>query len=128
MPITKKAYVLIVDDEPDLITLIEQKLSGCDVTIVASNDGSDASLKINRQLFNVIFLDFNLPRANGLEVLAKIRKEKSPNKDTPVIIVSAYLEEDILKKLLPLKISGILTKPIDDTRFFEVVNKYLKVK
>lgn len=126
MTLLKKPFILIVDDEPEIILIIESLLSKYDVKVITSTNGDDAAYKANNQEFCMIFLDFNLPKADGAEVLAKIRKPKSVNKDTPVVIISAFLNPDNLKKLLPLKVDTCLTKPIENSRFFSVVNKYLK--
>jgi CheY-like chemotaxis protein len=81
------ATVLICDDEPSLRELIRVSLNG-PYSFAEADDGEE-SLEIARRLQpDLIILDMMMPRRNGLEVLAELRRDKELS-DTPVIVLTA---------------------------------------
>ena len=79
--------VLIVEDDKNQRLLYEQelKLEGYDV--VTASDGKDALGKIQEQLPDLIIMDINMPKMDGIETMGKILGK---NRDIPVIINTAY--------------------------------------
>jgi len=83
----KKRKVLIVDDEPNVALLIKEELEdeGYDVKICKS--GKEALEVIEKEKFDLITLDIEMPEMNGIEVAGKIRAMK---KDVKIILLTAY--------------------------------------
>ena len=81
--------ILIVDDEPDFLRLLEHSIAlsceGCEVVPVSS--GYAALEQIERQPFDLILTDYQMPGMNGLE-LASVVQRRSPG--TPVVLVTAH--------------------------------------
>jgi CheY-like chemotaxis protein len=79
--------VLIVEDDKNQRLLYEQelKLEGYDV--VTASDGKDALEKIQEQLPDLIIMDINMPKMDGIETMGKILGK---NREIPVIINTAY--------------------------------------
>ena len=79
--------VLVVEDDKNQRLLYEQelKLEGYDV--VTASDGKDALGKIQEQLPDLIIMDINMPKMDGIETMGKILGK---NKEIPVIINTAY--------------------------------------
>jgi len=79
--------VLVVEDDKNQRLLYEQelKLEGYDV--VTASDGKDALGKIQEQLPDLIIMDINMPKMDGIETMGKILGK---NRDIPVIINTAY--------------------------------------
>ncbi|HEY5079429.1 MAG TPA: response regulator [Opitutaceae bacterium] len=78
---------LIIDDEPHVIVLLKGLLKQLGMeTIWDASDGAAGLEKTASMKPHVVLLDLNLPRVDGLEVLAQL-KEKHP--DIPVVVVSA---------------------------------------
>lgn len=104
------AKILLVDDE----NLIRYSLSktlkhdGSDVTAVAS--GKDALAEIQNSPYDILFLDVNLPDANGLDIM-KIVREKSPS--TRIVIMTAIDLNDGQMKYLHNNDGFFLPKPFD---------------
>ena len=78
--------ILIVDDEPFNLDLLEQELAEHDYTIERAGDGVEALEKVSVFLPDVILLDYMMPKMNGLEVL-KCLKEDERHKSIPVILL-----------------------------------------
>ena len=79
--------VLVVEDDKNQRLLYEQelKLEGYDV--VTASDGKDALGKIQEQLPDLIIMDINMPKMDGIETMGKILGK---NREIPVIINTAY--------------------------------------
>ena len=78
--------ILVVDDEIAIRELICDALSMSQFTTKSANDGLDALSKIRKERFDLVILDLNLPKLDGLSLLEKIRNEGS---QVPVLILSA---------------------------------------
>lgn len=70
-PDTKR--ILVVDDNPDLLTIFTLALEATTFAIDTAVDGVDALEKLQVAIPDVMILDVNMPRMDGLEVLSKIR-------------------------------------------------------
>ena len=109
--------VLVVDDEPDVETLFRQRFRRdlreqrfvMDFAISAK-DALARVASATDQSPALIFSDINMPGMTGLEMLPKM-KEMRPN--VPVIMITAYGDEDTKRKAIEGGAEGLLTKPID---------------
>ena len=68
------AKILVVDDEPDAVDLVEFNLKSAGYEVVTAADGAEALKKAKAHSPDLILLDLNLPRKNGREVLGEIKK------------------------------------------------------
>jgi len=119
-----KKSVIIIDDEKSILEVIEQKLSKYDVSVVKSCNGEDALNKLEKQKYDLIITDLKMPVLNGVSFVEKLRNSLI-NRLTPVIVLSATLNAEKVKKLALNNTAGILTKPIDEDRFYELIDEYL---
>jgi len=87
-----KPYVLIVEDEDALATLLEYNFDkeGYDTTIAV--DGEEALLLASERTPDLIVLDWMLPKLSGVEVCRRLRRRKETSK-TPVIMLTARSDE-----------------------------------
>jgi len=65
--------ILVIDDDAGIRATFESVLSslGCDVA--SSSDGEAALTAIKQEAYEVVFVDYQLPRANGLEILSEVK-------------------------------------------------------
>jgi sigma-B regulation protein RsbU (phosphoserine phosphatase) len=118
--------ILIVDDEPINLTILELSLKELeDINIISALDGFKALEYVKEQPVDLIILDLSMPEMNGLEVL-KILKEDKPLKYIPIIVVTAKTEERY--KALEMGAEDFLSKPIDVIELRFKVNNLLKLK
>jgi CheY-like chemotaxis protein len=103
----KKVQILLVDDQQDFSETISfwMKSKGFEVTV--AHDGEEALQRVRTSNFDIAFLDIHMPKMDGVETLAQIRKFK---KRLPVILITAYPDEDTIEKAKKLKISGYFPK------------------
>ena len=81
--------LLIIEDEPALQRALAKGFQRLGYTIDASGDGELALALYFENHYNLVLLDLNLPKIDGLEILREIRRE---NKDLPVLVLSARSE------------------------------------
>ena len=109
------ARILVVDDEPDLEALIQQKfrhqIRNGVVTFLFASDGVEALavLKANRDV-DLVVADINMPRMDGLSLLQKLQENED---QLSTIIVSAYGDMANIRTAMNRGAFDFLTKPID---------------
>ncbi len=124
--------ILIIDDNPGDIRLTEEilKSSKFDSKLVAILNGDNAIAYLNKALENktlpnLIILDLNLPRMNGIEVL-EIIKSDSVLKLLPVVILTSSEADYDIQKSYQNHANLYLTKPVDFDEYFKVVTNIEK--
>jgi two-component system sensor histidine kinase BarA len=111
---------LIVDDMPANLKLIETLMTDLEVETQSAVDGAQALQVAERQHFDMIFMDIQMPIMDGITACQKIR-ESSLNEETPIIAVTAHAGEDEQELTEKAKFSGILTKPIDEDMLVQII-------
>ena len=84
MLITK---ILIVDDEPDILELIEYNLKKEGYQVFLAHNGQEAVTEAKRSLPDLIVLDIMMPKMDGMEVLEKLQGTDAA---TPIIMISGH--------------------------------------
>ena len=109
--------VLVVDDEPDVEALFRQQfrreLRAERFVLDFAASAPDALRRVasaTEQAPALVFSDINMPGMTGLEMLPRM-KEMQP--DVPVIMITAYGDDDTKRKAIESGAEGLLTKPID---------------
>ncbi|GJD53746.1 Regulator of RpoS [Methylobacterium crusticola] len=119
------AKILVVDDEPDLEALILQKFrrrirEGA-VTFLFARDGVDAlALLAEHRDVDLVVSDINMPRMDGLSLLAKLQEA---DEKLSTVIVSAYGDMANIRVAMNRGAFDFLTKPIDFTDFETTVDR-----
>jgi len=120
--------ILVVDDEPDLETLIQQKFrrqirEGV-VSFLFAGDGVDALavLKANHDV-DMVIADINMPRMDGLLLLQKLQENEEK---LSTIIVSAYGDIANIRTAMNRGAFDFLTKPIDFSDFETTITKTIR--
>ncbi len=102
-----KTRVLIVDDEPQILRALRAGLTAHGYEVISANDGEEALDKAALEAPEVIILDLNLPKLNGLEVCRSLREWSS----VPIIVLSVRDAERDKVAALDLGADDYLTKP-----------------
>jgi len=88
-----------------------------------AHDGEEAYKIYTQNEIDVIVTDIQMPKMNGLELIAKVRQD---NRTIPVVITTAYNDNAFLLESINLGIDGYLLKPIDLEVMFETIQKVVK--
>ena len=87
-----KVNILVVDDLPEKLLVLETVLEELGQNIVTARSGEEALRRVLEQDFAVILLDVNMPGIDGLETAALIRRRKK-SAHTPIIFITAFADE-----------------------------------
>ena len=102
------AHILVVDDEPDIRSMLVDAVSLAGHTATGATDGFDALRAIREGDFNLVVADVNMPRIDGYELINKLRE--SGNK-VPVILLTARQQQADITRGLKIGADDYITKP-----------------
>lgn len=105
----KKIKIALVEDDPFLSSMYSTKFELEGYEVVAANDGVKGVEMIKKELPDLVLLDILMPKKNGFDVLADIKKDKS-TKDIPVILLTNLNQTDEVMKGMDLGAADYLIK------------------
>ena len=111
------ARVLVVDDIPVNVRLLEAKLSAEYYDVITANSGAEALEIIESEPPDIVLLDVMMPEMDGFEVCHRI-KENPATALLPVIMVTALSEQSDRVTGLEAGADDFLTKPVRDMALF----------
>lgn len=126
------SIIVVVEDNTNdarfLLKVIE-KVNGGNNKVVLLKDGSEAinyffndSENAKNENIKVVFLDINIPKVNGLEVLKEI-KSSNKTKHIPTVVLTSSGQDKDVKKSIELGANSYVVKPIEYTRYSEKMKK-----
>jgi DNA-binding NtrC family response regulator len=112
--------ILVVEDNPNMSSLLSDMLEVFSVGSVRATDGQDALEKLAAESIGMVITDLRMPRMSGTELLAAI-KDKNPN--LPVVLISGFSieasgDQDVIKRA-----DGFLHKPFKMTDIKELLDR-----
>lgn len=121
----KKDRILWADDEIDLLTPYILFLEEKGYEVSTATNGKDAVELCQKESFDIIFLDENMPGLSGLETLSLI-KDIDPN--VPLVMITKSEEENIMNLAIGRKIADYLTKPVNPSQILLTLKKNIHQK
>ena len=119
-----KGKILVVEDNPLNMKLLEMVLRAKNYTLLKATDGEEALDMAMREQPDLIIMDIQLPKMSGLEVTRKLR-ETPAFSHTPIIGVTAYAMKGDKEKVIESGCDAYLSKPINTRELPEVIAKML---
>jgi CheY-like chemotaxis protein len=114
--------ILVADDEPDNLSLLQDILSFFDTTVVLAASGEEAITHVKEQTFTLALLDIQMPKVSGLDVLKAIRSHENPVMQKMLVIaVTAIAMPGDKERLLEAGFNGYISKPIEVTTFMDTI-------
>ncbi len=122
--------ILLVEDNPGDVRLTKEALKDAKVLneVYIAKDGVEALQFLHKEGSfadapkpDLILLDLNLPRKDGREVLAEIKKDTKLRRIPVVILTTSKADEDIIRTY-DLHANAYVTKPVDLNRFIEIIH------
>ncbi len=120
----KNIKVLLVDDEADFRKLMTFWLKSQGYSVLEAANGKKAIQLVKDENLNVVFLDFRMPGMDGVETLKEIRKI---NKNIPIIMISAYLDDPKLGRIPLDEVSGVFYKDEDFAKMLPLLETALRI-
>jgi DNA-binding response OmpR family regulator len=112
--------ILIVDDEAPILDLVRFTLEDADVRVVEASDGAEALVLARRIKPDLVLLDVQMPRLNGLEVCRQLRLEPAFAR-TPIVMLTAAGQESDRARGREAGADEYLTKPFSPLALLALV-------
>jgi len=122
---TSKLSVLVIDDDPDILELLQDFLSGEGFDVTTLADPTAAVERIRDDVFHMVVLDLMMPKLSGLDVLAQIR---AVDDDIAVIILTGHPSVETASASIQHEVSAYLHKPFTNSEFREVIARIARRK
>jgi DNA-binding response OmpR family regulator len=117
--------VLIVDDDPDIVTTLKFSLELEGIRTVEAYDGEEALAAVEREDPDLILLDGMLPHVNGYMIARRLKGE-GRLREVPIIMVTARAQQDDMVLGRETGVDEYVTKPFDMGELVALVKRYLK--
>src|SRR4030043_1368002 len=122
-----KPVILIVDDQPQNIELLEAYLIPQGYEIIKAANGEESLGKLSGNSIDLILLDVIMPGMDGFEVTRRVRQDNN-NRLLPIILVTVWWEREDRVKGIEAGCDDFISKPVDKIELLARVRSLLKVK
>ena len=112
--------ILVVDDNEEFCQNVKDILEMRDYAVATAYDGFKAVELVKQDGFDLVLMDVKMPKMDGVATFKRIQ-EIAP--DTPVIMVTAYAVEELIREALREGAFGSLRKPLDFDKLFELIER-----
>ncbi len=111
LPHGRRLHVLVAEDNATNQRIVRTHLESWGHTVVCADDGEEAIAYFTQQAFDLIFMDLQMPRMDGIEVAAQIRGMEPPDKQTPIVALTANVLKGVREQCMAVGMNGYLGKP-----------------
>ncbi|WP_342305481.1 response regulator [Methanolobus sp. ZRKC5] len=119
------SHILVIEDNPVNMELTVDLLESYEYQVTPAEDGFIALEKVKENHFDLILLDIQLPKMDGLEVLSRLKDNES-TKDIPVIALTAHSMRGDDERFIAAGCIDYISKPIDIHAFKEKIKYHLE--
>lgn len=104
--------VLHVDDDPMNLRVVQEILTAFGHTAVMATSGREALEHLGAEAFDVVLMDIHMPEMTGIEVVERLRASVGPERNTPVIALTADVLSRRPQEYVALGFNDFVSKPI----------------
>lgn len=121
----QQGYLLVVDDIPDILTLLDATLKFKGYRVVTARDGQEALEIIERDHPELVIADILMPRMDGFNLVHRLRLNPD-TRNIPVIFLSAtYVAQEDKEFALSIGVTRFIEKPVNLGEFLPVIEEIL---
>jgi two-component system cell cycle response regulator DivK len=118
--------ILIAEDSSVILNLTKKILVQQNYDISAAKDGEEVLKKLENESFDLILMDINIPKLDGMECSKQIRAMADPEKSkTPIFAITGNAMNYSVEDFTAVGINEYLQKPIDFDKLVELAAKYI---
>ena len=126
----KEMNALVVDDSKVMRLMVMKTIRQAKVakfTFDEAEDGEDAFTKFESGNYEILFVDINMPKMNGIELVQKIRESENENANVPIIMVtSEKTQSKIDEALEQAGANGYICKPFSAQQLEEKLGEFIE--
>ena len=116
--------ILAVDDSPSMRKMVSFTLSGAGFRVVEAIDGVDALEKAQKEQIDLVLVDQNMPRLDGIGLTRKLREDPR-YQNTPILILTTESSDQMKQAGRDAGATGWLVKPFNPHRRMEIIQKVI---
>ena len=116
--------ILIVDDSPSVLAILEDMLEGLGYAVTAASNGKQACQLLETSQFNLIITDLTMPVMDGI-VFAQAAKKMPNCKFVPIVMLSSEEDETKIAEAKRVGISTFLRKPVKEMQLKTILQVVL---
>lgn len=117
--------ILAVDDSPSMRKMVSFTLTGAGYQVIEAVDGQDAFEKAQSHSIDLVLVDQNMPRLDGIG-LTRLLREHPKYKNIPILILTTESSDQMKQAGRSAGATGWLVKPFDPARLIEVIQKVIR--
>ena len=126
--IASRLRVLVADDHQINRRAFSLMLESAGVEVTTADDGVEALARLAADRFDVILMDLNMPRMGGLEASERLRRSSGPNRDVPIIALTASVTPGDVALCRGAGMNAFVMKPVDAGELFGAINQVLEAE
>src|SRR3989338_6790729 len=116
--------VLVIDDDPKILSMIKLILSQEEFEVAGADSGFQAGLLISRWMPDLILLHFLIPEIDGFEMSRRLKADEK-TKDIPIIAVTVLKDAEEIQRMFSAGISDYISKPFKREELINKIKKHL---
>ncbi len=125
---TRRARVLVAEDNRTNQIVIERVLEHAGHEVVLVADGHEVIERLERERFDLVLLDINMPEMSGPETVKLLRFTHAPADLPPLVALSADATAETRRRCLELGFTDYLTKPLDAAALIETIDQLITAR
>jgi CheY-like chemotaxis protein len=118
----REASIAVVDDDMVIRELVKTVFSESGWDLKTYNNGKDFVVDLDKQTFDLVFLDLMMPEMNGFQVLSYLKQQ---GKELPIIVFSALSQKETVVKAMSFGIRSYLIKPLKPVMLLQKAQELL---
>ncbi len=115
--------ILIVEDNKINQIVTKKIIQGSNMSCTIVDDGYAALVALERESFDIILMDINMPLINGFDTTRKIREKGIT---IPVIALTAFDKQEVVEQAISAGMNDIMVKPFEPAKLFQVIHNQIK--
>ncbi|MBR1628716.1 MAG: response regulator, partial [Lachnospiraceae bacterium] len=123
--VAPEGRILVVDDTPMNLEVIANLLKRTKIQVDTAASGAECLEKITQEAYDIVFMDDRMPEMSGVETYKRMQEGTHPNKDTPVVILTANTAQDARELYEYVGFAKYLSKPIDAQMLEATIRDFL---
>ncbi len=120
------ARALVVEDNIINQKLIQLLLENYKISVSIASDGVEAIDKCEKNRYDIVFMDIEMPKKNGIIATKEIKEKAYLNNKTPIIALTAMAMEGDREMLLRAGMDDYISKPLSSKKLKNILEKYIK--
>ncbi|MGL2967091.1 response regulator [Flavobacterium sp. XGLA_31] len=115
--------ILVVEDNKINQMVTKKIIQNSNMSCTIVDDGYAALVALERESFDLILMDINMPLINGFDTTRKIREKGIT---TPIIALTAFDKQEVMEEALGVGMNDIMVKPFEPTKLYQVITNQVK--